>query len=77
MALDSDRSDPIVEPHAEIALGDRVRLLRGALRGEMGIVASLPWHPRPVEDGQRLGAWVHLDDGRAVFVPWNNLDLIV
>jgi len=71
-----EAEEPVREPPDEISVGDRVHLLREPLRGAMGIVTDLPPHPQPVEVGQRLGAWVQLDDGESVFVPWNNLEWI-
>lgn len=72
----SESGEPVREPRAEIAEGDRVRLLRDPFRGALGHVTTLPRHPEPTEVGPRLGAWVQLDDGESVFVPWNNLEVI-
>ena len=64
-------------PTQQLAIGQRVRILREPYAGETGEVVGVNPHARSTEIGLRMaGASVALADGRIVFVPYLNLDLI-
>lgn len=64
---------PVPEPLAEVAVGARVRVLRGPHVGKVGTVQALPPHPQPADGAPRWGARVRLEGGELAFIPWNNL----
>lgn len=64
------------EPPGEVAVGVRVRVLRGPHMGKVGTVQALPTRPQPVDGAVRWGARVQLEEGELVFIPWNNLALM-
>jgi hypothetical protein len=58
-------------------VGDRVKMLRDPMRGQIGTVVNLPETPRTIESGLRvLGAEIELPGNRFVFVPFANLELL-
>ena len=71
-----ESGEPAPEPPAGVAVGARVRVLRGPHMGKVGVVQALPLHPQPVDGALRWGARVQLEGGELVFVPWNNLALM-
>lgn len=61
-----------------LALGVRVRILRGSLRGKVGLITAVPERPQAIESGAKvLCAEVDLggDDGRTL-VPFANLEIM-
>ena len=67
-------SQPVARP---LQVGASVRLTRAPHLGAVGKVVSLPTTPQETAIGTRLyGAEVRLPDGRRVFVPFPNLELL-
>lgn len=71
------------KPAAPVALGTpltigaRVRVVRGALQGATGLVATIPDRPIQIGSGARTyGAEVDLDDVGRTFVPFANLEIL-
>jgi len=68
---------PPPETDQPLAEGAQVRMMRAPYAGMSGRVRRLVDNPRAVENGLRLpGAEVQLSDGRTVFVPLANLELL-
>ena len=58
--------------------GQRVRLLASPHAGRMGTVVGIYKRPRPTAVGiHALGANIALPDGQVIFVPQENLDIII
>lgn len=71
-----DEAAPMVAPRP-LAVGVRVRLTREPYLGAVGQIVGLPESPQQTAIGtQTEGAQVRLSDGRKVFVPLGNLELI-
>jgi hypothetical protein len=78
IALPTDGDVPVIEYDGRLRVGMRVRALRAPYAGQVGQVVSLPALPQRVESGLRTrGAVVELDTGRRVFVPRENLEMLV
>jgi hypothetical protein len=64
-------------PGKPLAVGNRVRVMRGPAIGGVGTVQYLPAYPLAVETGARVwGAVVALEGGEEQFVPFLNLELL-
>lgn len=60
-----------------LAVGVRVRIVRGARQGEAGTVAAIPARPQVLESGARVrGAEIDLGDDGKTFVPFANLEIL-
>lgn len=58
-------------------VGANVRVVSGALRGQIGKIAEIATLPRTLESGVAAwGAEITFDTGARLFVPWENLELI-
>ncbi len=70
--LDAQPARPLVEEQ-----GATVRVTGGPWAGAIGKLAALAPLPQPLESGiSAWGAEVELAEGKQVFVPWHNLELI-
>jgi hypothetical protein len=64
-------------PGKPLAVGDRVRVIRGPAIGGVGTVKYLPAYPLAVETGARVwGAVLALESSEEQFVPFLNLELL-
>jgi hypothetical protein len=75
------RADPAEIPPEEGAerfgVGVAVRVLSDDLLGQVGLIIGFPRRPRPLGCGARYSvAEVRLQDGQAVFVPLENLEVL-
>ncbi len=73
-------SDSKVEAPAfglPLAMGVRVRIIRGAQQGSTGTVVSIPGRPLRLENGMRVrGAEIDLGEEGRAFVPFANLEIM-
>jgi len=61
-----------------LQVGSRVRAVRAPYQSLIGTVVSLPVHKRRIESGVLVrGAWVDLEVVGRVFVPLDNLEVII
>lgn len=78
IALPTEGDVPAIEYDGRLEAGMRVRALRAPYAGQVGQIVSLPARPQRVESGLRTrGAVVDLDTGGRVFVPRENLEMLV
>ena len=60
-----------------LAVGVRVRIVRGPQQGMAGVVSSIPARAQPFENGTHVhGAEIDLGDDGKVFVPFANLEIL-
>jgi hypothetical protein len=70
-------SEPTGPQPAELAVGQRVRVIRLGQNVQIGEIVTLHHKSRKTDVGTRLpGADVRLTNGLVVFVPYTNMDLI-
>lgn len=75
-AATDEEATPLAAPRP-IETGAQVRITRPPHLGLVGEVIALPGTPQPIRAGTRaMGARVRLRDGRVVFVPHANLELL-
>ena len=73
-------SDSKVEAPAyglPLAVGVRVRIVRGAQQGAVGTITAIPARARVVENGTRMhGAEIDLGEEGQIFMPFANLEIL-
>lgn len=69
-------SAPEEKAQRQLAVGSRVRIVRGQLLGASGTIDSIPTEPQPLEAGIiAAGAYVEVSNVRR-FIPWANLERV-
>lgn len=74
---EEERTEPLSSEPYHLRIGEQVRIWREPHAGKTGKVVYIHERSKVTDSGLRLaGADVTLDDGRVVFVPYANLDMI-